>query len=92
MKKYFIRSSIKIPLVVTYVQFYADLQILIDNSERDILGRPICKKEQNPIKKTDSEKLKAEVKGKIQWKYIRTRFQKRQNAALGIGRRELKKN
>lgn len=56
------------------------------------MGRPICKKEQNPIKKTDSEKLKAEVKGKIQWKYIRTHFQKRQNAALGIGRRELKKN
>lgn len=27
-----------------YVQFYADLQVLIDNSERDILGIPICKK------------------------------------------------
>lgn len=27
-----------------YVQFYADLQVLIDNSERDVLGIPICKK------------------------------------------------
>ena len=27
-----------------YVQFYADLQVLTDNSERDILGTPICKK------------------------------------------------
>lgn len=32
--------------------------------ERNICGRPICKKDQNHIRKADIEKLKAEVKEK----------------------------
>lgn len=44
-----------------YVQFYADLQVLIDNSERDILGIPICKKRIESYKKADIEKLEAQV-------------------------------
>lgn len=83
----FIRSHIKIYLVITLYSFmltYKHLFII----QRETYQVGLCVKVSKIYK--DSEKLKEGVEGKIQWKYIRTYFQTKQNAAPGIGWKEVK--